>query len=302
LLWVDDGVPSCGSATFRPRRVSIEAFTVRNGRYTQLLLVYRSGKRRVFDRRTLKRVRGMKPLAYEWFGSKTHGGLAPSVSAGLAGSITQITATLGGRVNPNGPSTTYYFQYGTSRSYGLVTASQTARPARAAVKVAANLGGLRPGTTYHYRIDASNASGTACGADRTFTTLISPQQSDAERAVAVYDAMQQHFYAPQVYPGDTSSLYTENYPQSGRRYSFLWPFSRALAGTITLSGIPSALLGGASFQADVADRLSGLSRYFESTSSGSGYDSYPPAPYGVAATSTTTTKRGSGWRLRKTTR
>jgi hypothetical protein len=106
------------------------------------------------------------------------------------------------------------------------------------------------------------------------------QQSDAGRAVATYDAMQRYFYAPQVYHGDSSSLYTENYPQSGRRYAFLWPFSRALAGTITLAGVPSNLVGGASYQADVADRLTGLSRYWDSTSSPPGYDSYPPAPYG----------------------
>jgi hypothetical protein len=106
------------------------------------------------------------------------------------------------------------------------------------------------------------------------------QQLDASRAVATYDAMQKYFYAPNVHPGDRSSLYAENYPQSGRGYSFLWPFSRALAGTITLSGIPSALVGGASYQADVADRLTGLSRYWDTSSAPPGYDSYPTAPYG----------------------
>jgi hypothetical protein len=148
------------------------------------------------------------------------------------------------------------------------------------MNVSANLTGLAGGTTYHYRVDASNPSGTACGSDRTFTTLISAQQLDANRAIATYTAIQQHFYASDVYPGDTSSLYTENYPQSGKRYSYLWPFSRVLAGTITLAEIPSSLVGGASYQADVADRLTGLSRYWDSTSSGPGYDSYPPAPYG----------------------
>jgi hypothetical protein len=183
-------------------------------------------------------------------------------------------------VNPNGRSTTYYFQYGTTRSYGSLTASQAVRPRRTAVNVAANLGGLRAGTTYHYRIHASNASGTACGSDRSFTTVMTTQQLDASRAVATYDAMQQHFYAANVYLRDASSLYTENYPQSGRRYAFLWPFSRALAGTVTLAGVPLTSLGGTSYQADVADRLTGLSRYWDGASSPPGYDSYPPAPYG----------------------
>ncbi len=112
--------------------------------------------------------------------------------------------------------------------------------------------------------------------------VTSEQQIDASRAVVTYDAMQQYFYSGTVYPGDTSGLYVESYPppQSGKRYSYLWPFSRALVGTITLSGVPSDLLGGASYQADVGDRLMGLSRYWDSTSTGPGYDSYPPAPYG----------------------
>jgi hypothetical protein len=105
-------------------------------------------------------------------------------------------------------------------------------------------------------------------------------QLNASRAVATYDAMRQHFYAAAVYSGDASSLYAENYPQRGGRYASLWPFSRALVGTITLAGVPSALVGGASYQADVADRLTGLSRYWDSGSTPPGYDSYPPAPHG----------------------
>jgi hypothetical protein len=183
-------------------------------------------------------------------------------------------------VNPAGWSTSYYFQYGITSAYGSATASQAAGSGTRAVSVSADLSGLTAGTTYHYRISASNAAGTGYSSDGSFTTPESEQQLDAGRAVATYDAMQQYFYAANVYPGDTSSLYAENYPHSGNRYSYLWPFSRALAGTITLSGISSALVGGTSYQADVADRLTGLSRYWDNTSTGPGYDSYPPAPYG----------------------
>jgi hypothetical protein len=263
LLWIDNCIPSCASGTFRPRPVSIQASRVENGRYTRLLLIYRSGNRQVFDRRKLERLPGMKGPAYQWFAiasaaPKTHGGRAPSVSTGAAGSITRSAAAVSGTVNPNGRSTTYYFQYGTTTSYGPTTASQAAGSGTTAVNVSANLSGLTAGTTYHYRVHASNASGTAYGSDRTFTTLMSAQQSNANRAVATYNATQQRFYAAYVYPGDTSSLYTENYPQNGKRYSYLWPFSRAVAGTITLSGIPSVVVGGASYQADVTERLTGL--------------------------------------------
>ncbi|HLY48195.1 MAG TPA: glycoside hydrolase family 76 protein [Solirubrobacteraceae bacterium] len=281
LLWIDNGVPSCGSRSFRPHQVSIEAFGARNGRYTELRLVYRLGRRRVSDLRRLERVRGTKPAAFEWFGSHTRGGLAPSSTSGGAGSVTQVAANLAGTVNSNGRYTTYYFEYGTSTSYGAATARRGVRAGRRAVSVTASLTGLSPGTTYHYRIYASNAAGPACSSDRTFTTVMTPQQLAASRAVATYNAIQQDFYAPHVYSGDTSSLYTENYPQSGNRYCYLWPFSRVLAGTITLAGIPSTLLGGANYQADVADRLTGLSRFWENTPPAPGYASYPAAPYGV---------------------
>jgi hypothetical protein len=246
-----------------------------NGRYTRLLLIYWSGRRRVLDRRELARVPGLSPAAWEW----ARGDLPPISTAGSS-QITENSATVTGTAKPRGWPVTYYVQYGTTASYGSRSGSHRTGPGRRAVKISANLSGLTPGTTYHYRINASNAEGIAYGWDHTFTTTITQQQIDADHAVATYAAMQQYFYAASVYPGDKSSLYAENYPQSGNRYSFLWPFSRALAGTITLSGIPAPLLGDASYEADVADRLTGLSRFWDGTSSPGGYDSYPPAPYG----------------------
>jgi len=280
ILWIDSGLPSCGIRAFRPTSVTLYAFGISNGRYTKLLLVYRSGRHRIFDQRTLKRVRGLRRATYEWFGRNTHGGPAPGVATAGASSITQTAASIAGRVNPGGRSTTYYFQYGLTTSYGSTTASQTVRPGRTAVSVAAGVSGLPPGTTYHFRIYAINAAGAACGPDQTFTTVMTQQQLDAQRAIATYNSMQRYFYAANIYSGDTSSLYTESYPQSGLRYSYLWPFSRALAGTITLSGIPASVLGGASYQAAVADRLTGLSHYWDTSSNPPGYAAYPTSPYG----------------------
>jgi len=42
------------------------------------------------------------------------------------------------------------------------------------VPAAATLSALRPATTYHYRLVATNAGGAAKGADRTFTTAALP--------------------------------------------------------------------------------------------------------------------------------
>lgn len=89
-----------------------------------------------------------------------------------ATAITATGATVNGTVNPNGQATTYAFQWGLSTSYGneapLPPASAGAGSAD--VPVSLDLGGLVSGTVYHFRVIASNASGTSTGADETFTT------------------------------------------------------------------------------------------------------------------------------------
>jgi Glycosyl hydrolase family 76 len=204
---------------------------------------------------------------------------APDALSDGASAVTQTGAVIGGTLDTYGQRTRYFFEYGSTTAYGWHTASQTAGAGRKPVRVSVGISGLSFATTYHYRLVATVCSGcrwgTSYGQDRTVVTLpghgLSTQQIDADRAIAAYNAMQQYFYA-----GDGSSLYTQNSPQSGNPYSYLWPFSRALAGTITLAGVPPELLGGASYAPDVSDRLVGLSRFWD----GTGYDSYPAAPYG----------------------
>lgn len=97
------------------------------------------------------------------------GGGAPAVTAGAASAITNTSATLTGSVNPNEQATTYAFQYGTSTQYSEQTALQAAGPGDGPA-VTANIADLQPGTTYHFRLIASNASGTSEGSDATFKT------------------------------------------------------------------------------------------------------------------------------------
>jgi hypothetical protein len=94
----------------------------------------------------------------------------PSVSTDAATSVTISSATLNGDVNPNGASTTYYFEYGTTTSYGLATTVKEAGSGTSAVSVNAGISGLELNTTYHFRVVATNNLGTANGDDQTFTT------------------------------------------------------------------------------------------------------------------------------------
>lgn len=94
----------------------------------------------------------------------------PAVSTGNATAITTTSAMLNGAINPEGQATTYYFEYGTTTSYGSQTGTADAGSGAADVEVSAAIGSLTPNTTYHYRLVATNASGTALGLDVAFTT------------------------------------------------------------------------------------------------------------------------------------
>jgi hypothetical protein len=95
---------------------------------------------------------------------------APLASTGNATAITSTSATLKGAVNPEGQATTYYFEYGTTTSYGSDTATSSAGSGTANVSVSAPLRSLAPAKTYHYRLVATNGSGTTLGSDVSFTT------------------------------------------------------------------------------------------------------------------------------------
>jgi len=100
-------------------------------------------------------------------------GPPPSVSTGGASAVTSTTATLNGVVGPNGRSTSYWFQYGTSGAYGAQTPLTSAGSDSSTHAVSAVLSGL-PATTYHVRLIATNGYSTQYGGDATFTTLPLP--------------------------------------------------------------------------------------------------------------------------------
>jgi hypothetical protein len=94
----------------------------------------------------------------------------PVVTTNPATFIASFSATLDGSLDPHGLSTTVYFQYGTTTSYGLTTSLHT-KTGNTYQNISATISGLAAGARYHFRIVATNSSGTVYGADRTFTTL-----------------------------------------------------------------------------------------------------------------------------------
>jgi hypothetical protein len=97
----------------------------------------------------------------------------PTVVTEEATSVTPTTAVLNGTVNPNNESVTgCEFEYGTTTSYGSFTGcGGIAFHGNGVVSTDGVIYGLSAGTTYHFRISATNHSGANKGLDRSFTTL-----------------------------------------------------------------------------------------------------------------------------------
>ena len=96
----------------------------------------------------------------------------PTVVTTAASAITSSGATLNGTVNANGGTATITFDYGLTPAYGTTINGTPASVSGLAVNpVSGIISGLLPNTTYHYRVNGANISGTTNGNDMTFTTL-----------------------------------------------------------------------------------------------------------------------------------
>ena len=99
---------------------------------------------------------------------------APAAATSAASNVTLNAARLNGSVNPHDLATTYQFNWGTTTGYGNTTPAKSAGSDRSDHKAFADISGLAPNTTYHFRIVATNAIGSRTGKDVTFTTTPGP--------------------------------------------------------------------------------------------------------------------------------
>lgn len=97
---------------------------------------------------------------------------APAATTNPETNNTGNSATLNGTINPNGGDTSVHFEWGVDLTYGHSTQTQTIPAGTGAVSVAAGITGLSANTGYHYRVVATNASGTTNGSDSPFTTPV----------------------------------------------------------------------------------------------------------------------------------
>jgi hypothetical protein len=165
----------------------------------------------------------------------------------------EFLTTIEGTVNPEGAEVEgCRFEYGPTTAYG---SSLPCDPEASAlgegttdeeVSAEVELEGLNPDTTYHYRLVASNLSGTSKGEDRTFTTGPAPpdgcpnaaiRDTQAFGAILLPDCMAFEMVSPPAKAGQPASAPAAS--AEGERVSF--KSIAALGGTpgpIHLQGDP----------------------------------------------------------------
>jgi len=98
----------------------------------------------------------------------TISGTPPTVQTNAATNITCTTATLNGNLTSRGTASSVQvsFEWGLTDAYGNTTTPQTKNSTGT---FSANISGLTPGQTYHFRAKAVGV-GTGYGSDLSFTT------------------------------------------------------------------------------------------------------------------------------------
>ncbi len=180
----------------------------------------------------------------------------PVATTQPATAITTNSATLLASVNPEGSATTVMFVYGTTPALTgatTMTSAQSIGAGKTAVAVSAALTGLTAGTTYYFKVTATNGIGTTTGSILSFvaTATSTPPVATTKAATAITTT--------------TATLLASVNPEgSATTVSFVYGTSPSLTGATTTS--PQSI-GAGTTSVGVSAALTGLTvgktYYFE---------------------------------------
>jgi hypothetical protein len=146
----------------------------------------------------------------------------PEVEAFSSGGVSVDAATLHALINPQGLATSYHFEYGTTPSYGNSTPETSIGASHSGQAVQDEVEGLSD-VLYHFRVIATNSSGTTTSADQTFTfhPPVCPNQAIRQQTRAAYlpDCRAYELVSPEdaggttLYTGGPQSPYASNPPR-----------------------------------------------------------------------------------------
>ena len=108
--------------------------------------------------------------------------LPPSVKTGRA-TGNYISATLNGKINPNGLNTTYHFEYWKVESSVLSTDVREIESGKNDVDVTAYIENLEENTYYYYRLVAYNDLGTSYGDSMRYLTPLKKPITDSKAII-----------------------------------------------------------------------------------------------------------------------
>ncbi len=107
--------------------------------------------------------------------------VAPAAGTAAAG---EGALTFAASVDARGLPTTVRFEYGTTVTYGAQSSPMDAGAAFGAATVRATVTGLAGGTTYNYRVVATNAAGTTFGPNQLAATIVPTPDAQTGQAAA----------------------------------------------------------------------------------------------------------------------
>ena len=147
---------------------------------------------------------------------------APEVEAYSSSGVTLSSADLNATINPQGTATSYHFEYGTTPAYGNSTAETSIGESHDGQSVHEHIEGLQD-AVYHFRVIATNTSGTTTSPDQTFTfhPPVCPNQTVRQQTGAAYlpDCRAYELVSPEdaggttLYTGGPQSPYASNPPR-----------------------------------------------------------------------------------------
>ncbi len=136
------------------------------------------------------------------------------LSTGPIESLQPTSATLTGTLAPNGFDAHYYFQWGPTSAYGNTSPEAPGTDAGSgtgSVAAKAELSGLTPNSTYHYRLIAENSFGTTFGQDKSFITSGPPRITNEPTSAIGHEVATIN---AKVNPGELETTYRFQYGET----------------------------------------------------------------------------------------
>ena len=162
--------------------------------------------------------------------------------------VLRTTAQLNGQVNPNGASTTYWFEYGETTGFGDISPILGAGNAKTNASVTVSVANLKPLTKYFFRVNAQNQYGTVNGTTMSFTTKGPAAMSEPTvNTTAVTDIGTK-----------TAQLNGRINPNGGETTYWFEYSSDSLLGSLIGTGTPQKVLSANNTTSNVSADITGL--------------------------------------------